>query len=58
MRSVTAIMGALTCLSLSTVLWAEEPAAITSGCEVGANTPVFKVTDVTGPYKGQTICYV
>lgn len=32
--------------------------AITSGRQVGAVTPSFRVIDVTGKYKGQDTCYV
>jgi hypothetical protein len=29
-----------------------------SGIAVGGNTPPFQVQDVTGPAKGQQLCYV
>jgi hypothetical protein len=33
-------------------------ADIVSGLDIGANTQTIPVTDVTGPYKGEKICYV
>ena len=33
-------------------------AEIVSGLPIGATTQTIPVTDVTGPYKGEKICYV
>ena len=33
-------------------------AEIVSGLDIGATTQTIPVTDVTGPYKGERICYV
>ena len=33
-------------------------AEIVSGLAIGATTQAIPVTDVTGPYKGERICYV
>ena len=39
-------------------LFAADQAKVVSGREVGAITPSFVVLDVTGPHKGEAICYV
>jgi hypothetical protein len=52
--------------SLGTALWAavglslgfQAAAEVVSGLEIGAPTLSIPVVDVTGPYKGQRICYV
>ena len=31
---------------------------ISSGLQVDEGTPVFAILDITGPNKGQTLCYV
>ncbi len=33
-------------------------ARVNSGLEVGANAPAFDVVDVSGPNKGNKLCYV
>ena len=36
---------------------AGETSALVSGFAVGESLPAFDVVDVTGPHKGQTLCY-
>jgi hypothetical protein len=60
MRKVMTAVGALLVLSslaLST-LFAGETKSMVSGFQVGERTPPFDVVDVTGPNKGQELCYV
>jgi hypothetical protein len=45
-------------LVLGAVLFAADQPAVTSGRAVGEITPSFVVLDVTGPHKGEAICYV
>src|ERR1700690_4092784 len=40
------------------VAWLAPAADVVSGPPVGATTMSIPVSDVTGPYKGQLICYV
>lgn len=42
------------CAMLIGVAWAGE---IKSGLPVGTRVPAFNVRDVTGPHKGETLCY-
>ena len=53
MRRHLAVLGIvlLTCFAAN----AQE---ITSGLQSGEGTPVFPILDITGPNKGQTLCYV
>ncbi len=58
MRIVTYVLGALLLLNIAAVARADEPTPVVSGRDVGASTPAFRVFDVTGPNKGQTLCHV
>lgn len=31
---------------------------VASGLKPGDQTPAFPIVDVTGPHKGQTLCYI
>jgi hypothetical protein len=60
MRKAMTTMGALLVLSslALSALFAGETKSMVSGFQVGERTPPFDVVDVTGPNKGQELCYV
>jgi hypothetical protein len=57
-RGVRALAWPLALGSLLTTLALPGSAEVVSGLEAGAPTVSIPVLDVTGPYKGQPICYV
>jgi len=51
-----ALAGAALVLAVGMAAWCA--AAESSGPAVGAGTPPFNVNDITGPAKGQALCYI
>jgi len=52
------VLSKLALLSPIVLLAAAFAAEVISGLPIGATTQTIPVTDVTGPYKGEKICYV
>jgi len=58
MRRSFCVLGVILLIGSGAFLMAADEAKVTSGRDVGAITPSFVVLDVTGPHKGDAICYV
>lgn len=57
MKKLSGVAAFCALVITSAVFAAEKSAEVDSGLEVGAQVPAFNVRDITGPHKGETLCY-
>ena len=58
MLRIPVVFVALLILGVAAAPWAAHQRSVASGRAVGDITPSFVVLDVTGPHKGEPICYI